>query len=370
MIELMPIAEQFRMLKSEILSEIADTIEQGTYILGPKVRQLEQKIALMSGSEYAIAVANGTDALVLTLDAYGIGLGDEVITTPYTFVATSEAISRVGATPVFVDIDRTWNLDPARIEKAITPRTKAILPVHLFGQPADMEEIMRIAARYGLIVIEDACQAFGAAYRDKSVGSIGHAACFSFFPSKNLGTIGDGGLILTSDRALAETIRELRQHGSAKRYYHHRVGYNSRLDELHAAVLLVVLEKVNEWNERRIALADRYYEQLSTLSSITLPMRTPERKHVYNLFCIRSAERDRIRERLLARHIQSGIYYPKPLHLQKVYEGLGYNIGSFPEAERLSLEALALPMGPLLTEQQQDAVINALYDIEAGKGEL
>lgn len=369
MIELMPIAEQFRLLKKEILVEIADTIDRGSYILGPKVRLLEERIAELTGVTHAIAVANGTDALVLSLDACGIGPGDEVITTPYTFIATSEAISRVGAAPVFVDIDGSWNLDPKKIETAITPRTKAILPVHLFGQPADMDAILQIAEQHGLIVIEDACQAFGAKYRDKHVGSMGTAGCFSFFPSKNLGTIGDGGLIVTSDDTLAEKLRELRQHGSAKRYYHNWVGYNSRLDELHAAVLLIVLEKIEEWNIRRRELAQRYHEQLSTIPEIGLPLWIQERQHAYNLFCIRSPERDRIREQLLARSIQSGVYYPCPLHLQKVYAKLGYREGSFPHSEQLSKEVLALPMGPLLTEHDQNLVIAALRQIVEGGAE-
>jgi dTDP-4-amino-4,6-dideoxygalactose transaminase len=363
MIELMPIARQYRLLKQEILAEIADTLDHGKYILGPKVQSLENKIVELTGSKHAVAVANGTDALVLTLDACGIGPGDEVITTPYTFFATSEAISRVGATPIYVDIEVSWNLDPKKVEAAITSRTKAILPVHLFGQPARLEALQRIADEHGLLLLEDACQAFGALYRDKHVGTIGKAGCFSFFPSKNLGTMGDGGLILTSDSVLAERLRELRQHGSAKRYFHNRIGYNSRLDEIHAAILLVMLNKIEEWIIRRRALALRYDEQLAALQPlISLPCKSPELRHAYNLYCIRSPKRDLLRQALLERNIQSGVYYPCPLHLQEAYKSLGYKVGDFPEAELLSKEALAIPMGPLLTEQEQDSVISALRD--------
>jgi len=364
MIELMPVSRQFRLLKSEILAEISDTLEQGKYILGPRVKRFENRIAELTGAEHAVAVANGTDALVLTLDACGIGPGDEVITTPYTFFATSEAISRVGATPVFVDIDRFWNLDAEQVEQAITSRTRAILPVHLFGQPARMDVIREIADRCGLLVIEDACQAFGARFDDKPAGTLGHAGCFSFFPTKNLGTLGDGGVIVTSDATLAERLRGLRQHGSSKRYYHDAIGYNSRLDELHAAVLLVMAGKVEEWNERRCELAQKYDERLAPLRPfLELPVTEDGRRHAYNVYCITSPHRDFLREELLARKVQTGIYYPRPLHLQQAYRSLGYKPGDFPAAERLSEEALALPMGPLLTEQEQDHIIAALRDI-------
>jgi dTDP-4-amino-4,6-dideoxygalactose transaminase len=364
MIELMPVARQFRLLKSEILAKISNTIEEGKYILGPQVKQLESRIAEWTGARHAVAVANGTDALVLTLDACGIGPGDEVITTPYTFFATSEAISRVGAIPVFVDIDRFWNLDAEQVEQAITSRTKAILPVHLFGQPARMDAIREIADRRGLLVIEDACQAFGARFVGKPVGTLGKAGCFSFFPTKNLGTLGDGGLIVTSDAALADRVRELRQHGSSKRYYHDAIGYNSRLDELHAAVLLVMLEKIDEWNEKRRKIAQIYEERLAPLRPfIELPVTEDGRLHAYNVYCVTSPHRDFLREELLARNIQTGIYYPRPLHLQRAYHSLGYKPGDFPVAERLSAEALALPIGPLLTEQEQNQIVSALRDV-------
>lgn len=368
LIELMPVARQFRLLKDEILREITDTIEQGSYILGPKVEKLEKRISQMTGANHSVAVANGTDALVLTLDALGVGTGDEVITTPYSFFATAEAISRVGAVPVFVDIDSFWSLDPERVEAAITPRTKAILPVHLFGQPADLGKIQSIAERRGLLVIEDACQAFGANYRGKPVGTIGKAGCFSFFPSKNLGTMGDGGIVVTSDAELAKRLRMLRQHGSSKRYYHDTLGYNSRLDEIHAAILLVTTGHVEAWIKRRRALAQSYDEGLRPLTSLLeVPATEDGRFHAYNLYCISSPRRDDIREALLAKNIQTGVYYPRPLHLQRVYASLGYSVGDFPLAEKLSEEILALPMGPLLTDREQELVIAVLQDF-AEKG--
>lgn len=368
MIELMPISRQFRLLKDDILAEISDTIEQGQYILGPKVKKLESRITELTGAKHAVAVANGTDALVLTLDAYGIGPGDEVITTPYTFFATAEAVSRVGATPVFVDLDRSWNLDPERIEAAVTARTKAILPVHLFGQPAALDDIRSIADRRGLLVVEDACQAFGASYRGKPIGTIGQAGCFSFFPSKNLGTLGDGGIVVTSDAGLAGRLRRLRQHGSAERYYHDAIGYNSRLDELHAAILLVMLNKVDEWLKRRREIAQAYDERLRPLKPLLeVPATEEGRLHAYNLYCITSPKRDSIREALSKNYIQTGVYYPRPLHLQQAYASLGYAVGDFPAAERLSREALALPMGPMLTDQEQERILAVLLDI-AEKG--
>ncbi|MFB9278135.1 DegT/DnrJ/EryC1/StrS family aminotransferase [Cohnella cellulosilytica] len=368
MIELMPIARQFRLLKDEILREISDTIEQGSYILGPKVAKLENRISAMIGAGHAVAVANGTDALVLALDALGIGTGDEVITTPYSFFATAEAVSRLGAVPVFVDIDPFWSLDPERVEAAITPRTKAILPVHLFGQPADMDGLRSIADRRGLPVVEDACQAFGAKYGGQSVGTLGIAGCFSFFPSKNLGTMGDGGIVVTPDAELAKRLRKLRQHGSSKRYYHDAIGYNSRLDELHAAILLVMADHVEESVKRRRAIAQTYDERLRSLGSLLEVPGTEERRfHAYNLYCITSPRREEIREALTAENIQTGIYYPRPLHLQRAYASLGYAAGDFPVAEKLSAEILALPMGPLLTEQEQERVVTILQNI-AEKG--
>ncbi|MBU5211737.1 DegT/DnrJ/EryC1/StrS family aminotransferase [Bacillus sp. Gen3] len=362
MIQLIDLKEQFLSLKHEILKEMENVLESGQYILGPKVSELEKNISNKLGTLDAIAVANGTDALVLTLDAYGIGENDEVITSPFTFFASAEAISRVGAIPVFVDVDPiTYTIDPLKIEEKITPSTKAIIPVHIFGQTADMDEIMELANKYNLIVIEDACQAFGATYKGKPAGSLGHAACFSFFPTKNLGTLGDGGMITTSNLEIANKIRKLRTHGTKIKYYHDSIGYNSRLDEIHAAILLVCLEKIDLWNQKRKMLADRYNHHLSQ-STFKLPMAKTDRTHIYHLYCIGSENREKYLQMLHKKQIHSGIYYPQCLHLQEVYSDLSYKQGDFPIAESLSETLFALPMSPFLSEKDQDTVISALID--------
>lgn len=361
MINLVDLKRQFHSVKDEILQEVEDVIEGGQYILGPKVKELEGKIADKLGVKEAIAVANGTDALILTLEAYGIGKGDEVITTPFTFFASAEAISRVGATPVFADVDPlTYNLDPIKMEKAITHKTKAVIPVHLFGQPADMDEINAIAKNHKFLVIEDACQAFGAAYKGRWAGSLGDAACFSFFPTKNLGTLGDGGIVATSNPMLAERIRKLRAHGTTKKYYHDQLGYNSRLDELHAAILLINLTKVDEWNEKRRAIAERYRQSLQNEKHLKLPMAGENRSHIYHLYCIQSERRDDLMEAMSRAQIQTGVYYPCCLHLQDVYTNLGYKEGDFPVAESLSKTLFAIPMHPFLTESEQKQITSIL----------
>ncbi|MBS4179636.1 DegT/DnrJ/EryC1/StrS family aminotransferase [Lederbergia citrea] len=363
MINLVNLKRQFQSVKGEILQGINDVIDNGDYILGPKVKELEEKIARKLGVREAIAVANGTDALILTLDAYGIGKGDEVITTPFTFFATAEAISRVGAIPVFADVDPlTFNLNPLEIEKRITSSTKAIIPVHLFGLPSEMDELNEIAKKHGLLVIEDACQAFGATYKDRWVGSLGDAACFSFFPTKNLGTIGDGGVITTSNIKLADKIRKLRTHGSTKKYYHDRIGYNSRLDEIHAAILLVNLTKIDHWNEERRKIAGRYRQYLKEISHIKLPNELSDRTHIYHLYCIESDYRKEIIGALYKEKIQTGIYYPRCLHLQKVYSSFNYKEGDFPIAESLSERLFAIPMHPFLTESEQDKIIEIIKE--------
>lgn len=361
MINLVDLRRQFKSVEHEILQAIAEVIEGGQYILGPKVTELETKIAGRLGVTDAVAVANGTDALVLTLEAYGIGPGDEVITTPFTFFASAEAISRVGAVPVFADVDPvSYNINPSEIEGKITEKTKAIIPVHLFGQPADMDEMNEIAQRHGLIVIEDACQAFGAMYKNQAVGSLGDAACFSFFPTKNLGTMGDGGIITTSDADLADRLRKLRTHGTTKKYYHDRIGYNSRLDEMHAAILLINLAKIDKWNQRRRELAERYRTSLAGVSDLTLPVESDHCTHIYHLFCIGSQRREERMKKLLQAQIQTAVYYPRCLHLQQVYAPLGYKTGDFPVAEALSERLFAIPMHPFLTEKEQDKIISIL----------
>ena len=352
---------QLEFIQDEILEEVSKVLLSGTYILGPNVTELEQKIAKRLGVSDAIAVANGTDALVLTLHAYGIGKGDEVITTPFTFFATAEAITRVGAVPVFVDVDeKTFNLDPNKISEKISTSTKAIMPVHLFGQPAKMDAINKIAKKHNLIVIEDACQAFGAKYKGKEVGSLGDAACFSFFPTKNLGTIGDGGIVTTSDPILAQKIRSLRVHGSNKKYFHDEIGYNSRLDELHAAILLTCLKYIDGWNLRRLVLASRYYEELMDLKIVETPKQLEDTTHVYHLFCIESDAREEIIKYLKLHKIQTGIYYPCCIHLQQVYKDLGYKKGDLPVAESLSEKLFAIPLYPFLSIEDQDHVIATL----------
>ncbi|GGA75982.1 DegT/DnrJ/EryC1/StrS family aminotransferase [Ornithinibacillus halotolerans] len=364
MIPLIDLKKQYGAIQEDIVEAIREVLDNGQYILGTKVEALEETIAKRLGVKHAIAVGNGTDALVLTLDAFGIGEGDEVITTPFTFFATSEAISRVGATPVFVDIDPlTYQINPDKIYEKVTDRTKAIIPVHLFGQPADLNSIIEIAEKENLIVIEDACQAFGATYDGKEVGSIGDAGCFSFFPTKNLGTIGDGGLIVTSNDDIAKKLRKLRVHGSRKKYFHEDIGYNSRLDEIHAAILLVCLKEIDDWSRNRINLANYYFTELMDVEAITLPVVLPQCIHVFHLFCIRSKRRQEIMDALEKAGIQAGIYYPQCLHLQKVYEHLGYSTGDFPVAEIVSNEIFAIPMHPFLTNVDQDRVIAVIKKV-------
>lgn len=364
MIPLIDLKKQFASIHQEMKDAIIQVLESGNYILGPKVNELEKKIAERLGVKHAIAVGNGTDALVLTLEAFGIGKGDEVITTPFTFFATSEAITRVGATPVFVDIDpKTYLLDAHKVKEKITSNTKAIIPVHLFGLPADMDEIQSIANKHNLVVIEDAAQAFGAVYKEKSVGSIGDAGCFSFFPTKNLGTIGDGGMITTSNDTVAETIRRLRVHGSKEKYYHVEAGYNSRLDEIHAAILLVCLKEIDHWNERRNAIAEYYSLRLKATNGLESPMSMPDRSHVYHLYCITSPKREEIIRSLKNASIQTGIYYPLCLHLQDAYKSLGYTHGDFPIAERVSKEIFAIPMHPFLLKEEQNKIVKIMKQV-------
>lgn len=365
MIPLISLKEQYEAIESELLDEMRKVLQSGQYILGPKVNQLEETVAEKLGVGYAVAVANGTDALILTLDAYGIGEGDEVITTPFTFFSTAEAISRVGAKPVFADVDpRTYTICPKKIKEKITSSTKAIIPVHLFGQCAEMDVINRIARDHNLLVIEDACQAYGSTYKGKEAGSLGNAGCFSFFPTKNLGTLGDGGMVTTSDAQLAQKIRSLRVHGSIKKYHHQQIGYNSRLDELHAAILMVGLRHIDQWNKQRIALGERYNNKLQGIKQMKLPKTTENSRHVYHLYCIESKNRKGIIEYMKKKNIQTGIYYPCCLHLQDAYRHLGYKAGDFPIAEQLSERLFAIPLSPFLSTEKQDEVINALRESE------
>jgi dTDP-4-amino-4,6-dideoxygalactose transaminase len=349
-------------LKDEIDTAITNVLSSGTYILGPNVQALEKEIADYCGTKFAVSVANGTDALILCLDAYGIGPGDEVITSPYSFFATAEAISRVGAVPVFVDIEEaSYNIDYKKIESSITKRTKAIIPVHLFGQPANMDKIMEIADRYNLIVIEDACQAIGASFRGRKTGALGHAGCFSFFPTKNLGGYGDGGMVTTNNEEVAGRIRMLRAHGSSKKYYNSIIGYNSRLDEIQAAILRVKLKHLDSWNEARRAKAVRYNNLLQGLG-FHLPEAESEVDHIYHLYILGHPKRAEIMKGLENRQIGCGVYYPVPLHQQEAYKQQ-FSDTSLPIVEAASKETFAIPMFPEMTDDQQTFVVAELKKI-------
>ncbi len=363
---------QYQTIKTEIDAAIQRVVDSGHYILGENVRALEREVAEYCGCPYAVGVASGTDALHLSLRALGIGPGDEVITTPFTFIGTAEAIIYTGARPIFVDIDpRTFNIDPNRVEDYIRrrletgdwrleTRPKAILPVHLYGQPADMEGIMKLADRYGLRVVEDCAQAIGAEFANKRIGGFGDAGCFSFYPTKNLGAYGDGGMVVTKNETLYRRLLSLRTHGAGEGYQHQEVGYNSRLDEVQAAILHVKLRYLEEWTKRRREIASLYTEALAGTGVLT-PLEPPDTRGVFHQYTIRVPKgRDRLHQRLREKGIITMIYYPIPLHLQKAFKGLGYKKGDFPEAERAAREVLSLPIYPELPEEQVKEVVEAV----------
>ena len=360
---------QFATIRSEILAAVTRTLESQHFILGPEVEALEKEVGTITGCTHSIGCASGSDALILALLALGIGRADEVITAPFTFVASAGSIARVGAKPVFADIDpQTFNIDPEAIRKAITPRTKAIMPVHLFGLASEMNAIHEIANSHGIPVIEDAAQAIGARYEGRAVGSLGLMGCFSFFPSKNLGGAGDGGIVTTNDACLADRLRVLRTHGSRKKYEYELLGMNSRLDALQAAILRVKLRHLDRWAVARrnnAALYRELFHEFRLESMIVCPPTPPRLAHVYNQFTIRVKERDALREHLQKRGIPTEIYYPKPLHLQKAFTYLEYKLGDFPVSEAASLEVMSLPVYPELTENQQRAVVAAIADWDA-----
>ncbi len=359
MIPMVDLKTQYQSIKEEITSGILDALEKTQFILGPNVTAFEKEAAAYLGVKHAVAVASGTDALHLALAAAGIGAGDEVITTPFTFIATAEAIRYVGAVPVFVDIDpRTFNIDPARIEAAITPKTRAVLPVHLFGQPADMAAIEAMCARRGLLLIEDCAQSFGAAVGGRMTGSIGALGCFSFFPSKNLGCYGDGGMVTTNSDELAEQLKVLRNHGSKVRYHHSVIGYNSRLDELQAVILRVKLKHIASYNEGRRRVAHRYSELLKG-SAVTPPVEDGKGVHVYHQYTVLTSRRDAIMEALNAAGIASAIYYPIPLHRQEVF-GAEFGGVSLPVAEETAARCMSLPIFPEMTEEQVREVVGII----------
>ncbi len=389
-IPLLDLRAQYAAIREEVRAAIDRVADSQYFIGGPEVEALEREIAAYSQTTHAVGVSSGTDALLASLMAIDIRAGDEVITTPYTFFATAGSIVRLGARPVFVDVDPcTFNIDVRRIEKAITPRTRAIIPVHLYGQMADMDAVMEIAGRHDLKVIEDAAQAIGAESHGRRAGSIGHLGCFSFFPSKNLGGFGDGGLVTTNDPALAERVRLLRNHGAHPKYYHKLVGGNFRLDALQAAVLRVKLPYLDSWTAGRQRNAARYRKLLADAglaigpesaaclqtgcrgdpcslkgtNQVVLPEELPDHRHIYNQFVIRTARRDDLIAGLKARRIGCEVYYPVSLHLQECFAELGYHKGDLPVSECAARETLALPIYPELTEAMQGAVVDAIADI-------
>ncbi|WP_337175594.1 DegT/DnrJ/EryC1/StrS family aminotransferase [Paludisphaera sp.] len=358
---------QYHAIRDEIEPVVREVMETQGFVMGPEVAGLEAEIAEYCGAGHAIGCASGTDALLLPLMAIDLGPGDEVITTPYTFFATGGSIWRAGARPVFVDIEPdTFNIDPGAIEAAITERTKAIIPVHLYGQTADMDPIREIAASRGLMVLEDAAQAIGAAYHGRRAGTLGTAAAFSFYPSKNLGGFGDGGMIATDDPVLARRLARLRVHGMEPKYHHHEVGLNSRLDALQAAILRVKLRHLDAWTAARREVADRYRELFASHGleeMVQLPIERPGNFHVYNQFVVRvpGAIRDDMRQYLTDRKIGTEIYYPIPLHLQPCFASLGYRPGDFPRTEAAARETIALPIYPELAEAEQRYVVGAMH---------
>lgn len=360
---------QFQAMSAEIMSAVERVFAEQKFILGDEVTALEDEIATYCDSRFAVGCNSGTDALIIALQALDVGEGDEVITTPFSFFATASSICRTGATPVFVDIDPvTYNLDVAAVEDAITPHTKAIIPVHLFGQCCDMDPLWRLCQKYGLHIVEDACQAIGAEYQGRRAGVLGSVACFSFFPTKNLGGAGDGGMMTTDDPDLVAKLKRLRVHGDVGQYEHLDLGMNSRLDALQAAVLRVKLRQLDAWTEARQMNASRYeslFKQAGILDVIEPPTVLENRRHVFNQYCVRIAHgrRDHVMQQLKAAKIGCAVYYPKPLHLQTCFRHLGYKAGEFPQAEAASREILALPSYPELPVADQDRVVDSLVRI-------
>ena len=363
-VPLLDLKAQYQQIRAEIMAALEAICEEQAFILGARVADLEKDLQQYIGATYAVGVASGSDALLLALMACGVKAGDEVVTVSYTFFATAGAISRLGAKPVFVDIQpETFNMDPALIEAALTPRTKALLPVHLFGQCTEMERILPLAASHTLPVIEDAAQAIGAERHGRRAGAMGLAGCFSFFPSKNLGCFGDGGLVASNDPTMAERVRLLRVHGSREKYLHEAIGTNSRLDALQAAVLQIKLKYLEDWTKARQRNALRYaelFKDAKVLDRVTLPSVTPGNRHVYNQFVIRAQHRDQLRGFLKEKGVGTEIYYPTPLHRQPCYRDLGNRKAALPHTERAAEESLALPIYAELTADQQTYVVETI----------
>lgn len=362
-VPLLDLKAQYSSIKSEVDAAIAEVLESQHFILGPKVEQCEQAIAAYLKCSYGVGVSSGSDALLACLMAENIGVGDEVITSPYSFFATAGAIARLGATPVFVDIDpQTYNLDTSQIRSKITRKTRAIIPVHLYGQMADMDPLMSLAAEHGLIVIEDAAQAIGSEYKGRRAGSIGHYGCFSFFPSKNLGGAGDGGMIVTNDAQRADKVRCLRGHGAKPKYYHKLIGGNFRLDAIQAAIVSAKLPHLDTWTAGRQRNAERYDRLFKKAGvSIGLPAVVTNR-HIFNQYVIRSSDRDELQAYLKQKGVGTEVYYPVPLHLQECFAYIGHKPGSFPQSEGAAKETLALPIYPELTEAQLRFVVDCVCE--------
>lgn len=353
-------------IRPQLDEAIHQVIESGAFAGGPFVDRFERDFAAFCETSHAIGVGSGTEALWLALLALGIGPGDEVITVPNSFMATAEAISYCGALPVFVDVDEcTYTMNPGALQEAITPRTKAVIPVHLFGQPADMDPILELGREYGIHVVEDACQAHGARYKGRRTGSMGVAGCFSFYPGKNLGAFGEAGAVTTNNPGLAEKIRILRDHGQSRKYHHAKVGWNCRMDGIQAAVLQVKLPSLERDNQRRRDIAVRYNEALRGVPGVLTPLNAAYARHVYHIYAVRVKERERVMERLAQQEVGCAVHYPIAIHLQEAYRGLGYEKGSFPVAERCAREFVSLPMYPELTPTQVERVVASLADAVA-----
>lgn len=360
-LQLLDLVAQYRTIKTEIDEAIARVVSTGGFILGKTVEEFEESVADFVGVKYGIGVNSGTDALYLALKASGVNEGDEVITTPFTFIATAEVICWIPAKPVFVDIcPDTLNIDTAKLEKAITPRTKAIIPVHLYGQAADMNEVMEIAKKHKLAVIEDCAQSLGAKYHGKQTGSIGDIAGLSFFPSKNLGAYGDGGMVLTNDEEMMKMVKILRQHGQDKKYHHLKLGVNSRLDALQAAVLSVKLKYLDKWNKIRQEKAAYYNQRFSGTGDIRIPQIRAYNEAIYHQYTLRTSKRDALVEYLGQHAIPTAVHYPIPLHMQPAFEFLGHKKGSFPVAEEAASQVMSLPIYPEITKEQQNQVVDAI----------
>lgn len=393
-IPLIDLKAQYRALSVELSSTVLDVLSSTNYIMGKPVIEFENSFSKYLGVKHSISVGNGTDALVISLKALGIGQGDEVITSPFTFFATAESISMVGAKPIFIDIEKnSLNIDVTKIEDKITSKTKAIIPVHIFGQPVDMDEILSLAKKYNLYIIEDACQAIGSEYKSKKIGSFGDVACFSFFPTKNLGCAGDGGMIVTNNDDVAIIAKALRNHGSGEngqkaynilinrpaeapevkdsndilfnplKYYNYLIGFNSRLDSLQAAILSIKLKYIDNWNNTRRDNAKFYNENIVN-KNVVKPFELQNRTHVYHMYILQSKERNKMLNYLKQKGIATGVYYPVPLHLQKVYAGLGYKKGHLPISEALSHKTFAIPIYPELTELQKNYIVECINNFK------